>query len=52
MSFIFTFKFSTKCKKEKAHDESIWSCAWGQMKVLKEKERPEDEEQEKGDGDR
>lgn len=42
-STIFFIQYSVLCKKENAHDENIWTCAWGRYTPEKKKKEEEPE---------
>lgn len=38
---ILVFQYSVLCKKDNAHDESIWTCAWGRYTPEKKPKDPD-----------
>ena len=45
---LFYFQYSLHSKKENAHEESIWTCAWGRLSLTDDKSEKENENENNG----
>ena len=45
---LFYFQYALHSKKENAHEESIWTCAWGRLSLTDDKSEKENENENNG----
>ena len=48
ISMLFYFQYALHSKKENAHEESIWTCAWGRLSLTEDKSEKENENENNG----
>ena len=44
----FYFQYALHSKKENAHEESIWTCAWGKLQLTEDKSEKENDNENNG----